>query len=113
MKPRPTQPSLPEPTPVGAAYEQIQRLLFRSTIDIEFRSRLLTAPNETLSEFLGRPMPGDFRVAFVENQADATIVLPDPLRRDETGGDEIANVSGSTPPLLPVHPVLLAWIMAR
>ena len=58
---------------------QMQKLLLRSATDQEFRRKLLTTPREALREFHGREIPAGVDVRFIENTADATFVLPDPI----------------------------------
>jgi hypothetical protein len=58
---------------------QMQKLLSRSATDQEFRRKLLTEPREALREFHGRDIPANVDVRFIENTADATFVLPDPI----------------------------------
>jgi hypothetical protein len=58
---------------------QMQKLLLRSATDQEFRKKLLTTPREALREFHGQEIPATVDVRFIENTADATFVLPDPI----------------------------------
>lgn len=56
----------------------LQALLARSTTDPAFRSKLISAPRAAVAEFYGKSVSAiaDANVVFVENTADATIVLP-------------------------------------
>ena len=87
-------------------YEQDQQryneLLVRSATDLEFRQRLLDTPMEALAEFYGQEIPDEARllsIKFIENEADATIVLPDPVTYDAELSDyELESVAGGTGP---------------
>jgi hypothetical protein len=61
------------------ANERLSAMLARSSTDLEFRSKLLAHPRQTMSEFLGVDLPETYSIAVVENKADQTIVLPDPV----------------------------------
>ena len=73
----------------------MQALLARSATDLDFRQRLLTDAPAALAEFTGRPVPAGTNVVFIENKADATIVLPDPVRAEaELSEEELEAVAG-------------------
>jgi ribosomally synthesized peptide (two-chain TOMM family) len=59
------------------ARKGMQAVLERSAVDPEFRRELLADPRGALERHFGYNLPEGFNVAFVENKADATIVLPD------------------------------------
>ena len=65
------------PEEAKKAQEQFQALLSRSATDWDFRQALLNDPRATVGEFTGEPVPDSFDLVFIENKADATIVLPD------------------------------------
>ena len=65
------------PEEAKKAQEQFQALLSRSATDWDFRQALLNDPRATVGEFTDEPVPNTFDIVFVENKADATIVLPD------------------------------------
>ncbi|HKG95737.1 MAG TPA: NHLP leader peptide family RiPP precursor [Gemmatimonadaceae bacterium] len=80
--------------------QAMQQLLTRSATDAEFRRKLLTNPREALAEFSGHEMPAGVNVVFIENKADATIVLPDPVDPSaELSESELETVAGGITPL--------------
>lgn len=62
---------------VQAAQAELEQLLLRSAIDYNFRQQLLTHPKQAMEDYFGRPVPASLHIRFIENDADATIVLPD------------------------------------
>jgi hypothetical protein len=90
------------PEQVQQASEQLQALLVRSATDIPFRQMLLADPRAAFAEFAGRPvseLPASFNLVFVENTADATFVLPDPIDlAAELSEQELEAVAGGTTP---------------
>lgn len=73
----------------------LQQLLARSATDWSFRQKLLTDPQTALEEHLGYPLPVPLNIRFVENEADATIVLPN-YQGDELSDEEQEAVRGGT-----------------
>lgn len=74
---------------------QYEALLARSATDVEFRKKLLSDPRAAIGEFTGKPVPADFNVRFVENTADATIVLPEAVDPNaELSEGELETVAG-------------------
>jgi len=74
-------------------------LLSRSATDAEFRELLLANPREGLSQFYGpeATIPDDLNVRFIENEADATFVLPDPVDPAASlSVEELEAVAGGT-----------------
>jgi hypothetical protein len=67
----------PEPQLMEMAREGMQAVLARSAVDLDFRRELLADPRQALARHFGWRLPAGFDVAFVENRAGATIVLPD------------------------------------
>ncbi|WP_353265412.1 hypothetical protein [Gemmatimonas sp.] len=91
------------PEAVKAGTDALQQVLARSATDRAFRTQLLQSPHEALASFSGQPVDSispDFNIAFVENTADATIVLPDYVDPDaELSESELETVAGGTDPL--------------
>ena len=73
----------------------LQQLLVRSTVDLDFRRRLLTTPQVALEEHLGKPLPASLDIRFIENEADATIVLPDYLGDELSEQEQEAVIGGA------------------
>lgn len=71
----------------------LQKLLVRSATDLDFRQQLLTNPQAAMEAHLGRSFNRRLNVRFIENTADATIVLPD-IQQDALSDDELDAVSG-------------------
>ena len=85
------------PEEAAAAQETYQALLSRSATDLDFRQRLLADPAATVAEFTGREVPDTFNVSFIENRADATVVLPDYVDPSvELSEDELEAVAGGS-----------------
>ncbi|WP_457653286.1 class IIb bacteriocin, lactobin A/cerein 7B family [Rhodocaloribacter sp.] len=81
--------------------EFIQELLKRSATDWDFRQKLLENPKEAVSEFAGKPVRESFNVAFIENKADATFVLPNLVTAgDELSEEELESVAGGVTPVI-------------
>ena len=89
-----------QPEVVEAGQEALNKVLARSATDAGFRTRLLADPREALAEALGREVPATFDIAFVENTAGATVVLPDFVDPDaELSEDDLEAVAGGIEPL--------------
>ncbi len=73
----------------------LQQLLARSATDWGFRQKLLTNARAALEEHLGHPLPVPLNIQFVENEADATIVLPN-YQGAELSDEELEVVFGGT-----------------
>lgn len=92
-------------TPVNPAFavgkEKYQTLMERAAVDRAFRDSLINDPRETLEAFLGQALPKGVTFAFVENEADTTIVLPDYVDEtaeiSETDLEAVAGGVTSTP----------------
>ena len=83
------------PEEAAAAEESYKALLSRSATDLDFRQRLLADPAAAVAEFTGREVPDTFNVSFIENRADATVVLPDYVDPEtELSEDELEAVAG-------------------
>jgi hypothetical protein len=75
----------------------LEAVLQRSTVDLEFRKRLLTDPRPAILDAFGVRIPATFRVKFVEkgDDLDALIVLPDvPSRDGELSDRDLESVAG-------------------
>ena len=84
------------PARMQEAQEQFQTVLTRSATDMEFRSLLLSDSRAALSQHFGREVPASINIVFVENKADATVVLPDVISESELSETELETVAGGT-----------------
>jgi hypothetical protein len=83
------------PEATAAAERQMQALLSRSATDWDFRQKLVSDPRRAMAEYAGREVPGSENFRFIENEADVTIVLPDPAMADgELAEAELEAVAG-------------------
>jgi hypothetical protein len=83
------------------ATEQMQSLLTRSATDIEFRKLLVSDSRAALSQHFGGQLPESANIVFLENKADATVVLPDLIGADaELSEAELEAVAGGASPAL-------------
>lgn len=74
---------------------RMNELLTRASTDVDFRAQLVAQPRAAVSQFFGVELPESFRVAFVENKADATFVLPEPtIANAELAETELEAVAG-------------------
>lgn len=70
-------------------------VLRRSATDLDFRQQLLADPTAALTEVLGRAPSHPVNLVFVENHADVTLVLPDPIdHAAELSEEELEMVAG-------------------
>jgi len=92
---RPQENTL-SPELMARAREGMESVLARSAVDMEFRRELLQSPRQALSRHFGRPIPETFNVVFIENQADVTIVLPDPVGGWELDDRALEVVNGGS-----------------
>lgn len=78
----------------------MKAVLSRSATDKTFRQLLLTDPHAAIAQATGEVVPANFRVSFIENTADATVVLP-PAVSDtaELSEHELETVAGGTEPI--------------
>jgi hypothetical protein len=87
----------------SGSQELLKAVLERSTTDARFRQLLVSDSRAAIAEFVGQPvsaLPDTFDIAFVENTADATIVLPDFIAQpSELAEEELEMVAGGTTPL--------------
>jgi len=83
------------PEALKQGQELLQGVLARSATDTQFRQKLLVEPRAAFAEYTGREIPASFNVVFVENQADATIVLPNAIDPEaELSEQELEAVAG-------------------
>lgn len=76
-------------------HDCLQQLLLRSATDLDFRRRLLNAPQATIEEHLGWPLVARLNIRFIENEADVTIVLPDYQGDELTEEEQEAVCAGN------------------
>ncbi len=74
--------------------EKFQALLMKSATDMEFRGQLLENPREAIYGYTGNQLPETIEIKFVENQADATIVVPPFQDAAELTEEELEAVAG-------------------
>ena len=84
------------PTVVQLGQEQVTAVLARAATDRAFRQHLMTDPHSAIKDATGHVVPKDFRVAFIENTADATVVLPAVVSAAELSEQELEAVAGGT-----------------
>jgi hypothetical protein len=88
------------PETARAGQDQVRAVLSRSATDKAFRQLLLSDPRAAIAEATGQAVPANFRVAFVENTADATVVLPPVVSETaELSDSELEAVAGGTEPI--------------
>ena len=79
------------------AREEMQAVLARSATDSEFRRLLLSDSRAALGQHFGREIPESVNIAFVENKADTTLVLPDAVDPSaELSETELEAVAGGS-----------------
>jgi len=102
------------PTYAAAAQEKYTELLNRSATDREFRDKLVKNPRAAIAEYSGHEVSQSFNVVFVENKADATIVLPDPVSSaTELSEEELETVAGGTTPGCLAVAASILWVSAE
>lgn len=83
------------PDLLAQGQQELTDVLTRSATDMTFRQRLLEDPAAAIEEATGRPFQHPFNIAFIENKADATIVLPDVASpAAELSEEELEMVAG-------------------
>jgi hypothetical protein len=84
-----------DPALADKANLAMQQVLARSATDYDYRQRLLANPSAAISEVTGVPVPADTKIVFLENKADATLVLPAPVAgTNEISEAELEVVNG-------------------
>ncbi len=83
------------PEAVEQGQQRLQAVLEKSAYDADFRTQLLENPREALGAFTGEEIPASVTITFIENKADATIVLP-PYQdaNGELSEEELEAVAG-------------------
>jgi hypothetical protein len=78
------------------AQKTMAELVKRATVDAEFRALALSDPNAAIGKINPTPIPGDFKIRFVDNAgANLTVVLPDPVAAGgELSDAELEQVAG-------------------
>ena len=100
-----------DPVKAQEAQEQVQAILTRSATDMEFRRLLLSDSRAALSQHFGREVPEGMNIAFIENKADATVVLPDVADATaELSEVELETVAGGTAPVAVAAVLVAAYI---
>ncbi len=92
-----------DPAVAELANAKLQELLARSATDMPFRAKLVGDPRAAIAEFTGADPASlqGLNVRFVENSADATIVLPDFVdAAAELSEQELEAVAGGASPLV-------------
>jgi hypothetical protein len=90
-----------DPVLAQKADQAMQKLLARSATDMDFRQLLLSDSRAALSQHFGHEAPESTNIVFVENRADATVVLPDVIDADaELSQEELEVVAGGIFPVI-------------
>ncbi len=81
----------------GKQQQALEQILMRASVDLSFRTRLLTNPHQAILDELGIRIPGRFRLKFVEKDrdVDALVVLPE--FHGELANAELDIVAGGAP----------------
>lgn len=91
------------PNLVKRGEDVMQAVLERSATDSRFREDLLANPRQAIGAHFGKDanaMPENFNVKFIENRANATVVLPDFIdHAAELSEEELETVAGGSTPL--------------
>lgn len=75
--------------------ETLAAIYKRAAVDDAFRTLCLTDPGKAVKELTGQDLPEGFVLRFVDNEdADLTIVLPDPQSSEELSAEQLEAVAG-------------------
>jgi hypothetical protein len=86
-----------DPAAREQAEQRFAEVLSRAATDVIFRQQLIAEPRAALSSHYGRELPESLNVVFIENQAAATVVLPDFIDVDAPlSEEELETVAGGT-----------------
>jgi hypothetical protein len=92
----PTMSERDEALKIQERQRAINQMLARSATDRTFRDLLLNDAHAAFREYNVEIAPG-LDVRFIENKADATIVLPDPIDNiEELSESELAQLNGGS-----------------
>jgi hypothetical protein len=92
-----------DPKAAEQAQSSLNEVLTRSATDMPFRQLLLSDPRAALSQHFGVEAPASVNLAFIENKADATVVLPNVIDPNaELSDAELEAVAGGILPALAV-----------
>ena len=73
----------------------LAEIIQRSQRDPAFRRLCIDNPARAVEEMAGEQLPVGFKLRFVDNdQADLTVVLPDPVSTQELSDADLAELSG-------------------
>lgn len=73
----------------------MEKVMEKSAADADFRSLCLSNPNAALKQVAQKEIPDGFNVKFIENQASATLVLPEFKGADgELSDSDLDQVAG-------------------
>jgi hypothetical protein len=73
----------------------IDIIMKKSSIDKEFRKRVIEEPEKVIEEVSGKQVPSEFKIKVIENYTgyDQTFVLNDYMS-EELSDEELDNVAG-------------------
>lgn len=92
------------------AQADMSRILARSTTDSAFRQKLLSDPRAAMAEE-GQNVPEGIDIRFIENQFDATVVLPNVVDVEaELSERELETVAGGS---TTVCYVIIGYLLAQ
>lgn len=74
----------------------LKEVFSRASTDAAFRNKCLSDPSGAVKEVVGKDVPADFSLRFVDNaNSDLTVVLPDLVGDgDELSDAELEQVAG-------------------